>query len=122
MDSMTPHVQELLGFPLVKSVRNVHSVLQSANMLKILDDPMLPLATSQIVIEGNLILTLSSFTHRLWNLFCTTGKTRPEIDRQIKYKEAAQKKIKKQYATYEFDSEAIHLMLMSMNDHHSYLW
>ncbi|MEW5306377.1 MAG: hypothetical protein WDW36_008845 [Sanguina aurantia] len=52
MDSVNPEIQELLEFACVVPLRTVYSTLEARGGLKLLDDPLLPTATAEIVAAG----------------------------------------------------------------------
>jgi hypothetical protein len=51
-DSMAPHVQEILNFKCVKSIRTVYSLLEERNALNVLSDQYIALATKEIIADG----------------------------------------------------------------------
>ncbi len=51
-DSMLPHVQELLNFKVVKPMTTVHSYLADRDAEDLLTDPLMALATREILSEG----------------------------------------------------------------------
>ncbi len=51
-DSMLPHVQELLNFKVVKPMTTVHSYLSDRDAEELLTDPLMAIATREILSEG----------------------------------------------------------------------
>jgi hypothetical protein len=100
-DAVNGQVKGLLGFNIDKPLETVYSFLQDHDCLDLLKDPYLALATSQIVLEG---------------------KTRPQIQRAIKQKNAALKHLKAKYYSKTIDEDAIHKAIYSIGDNHSYQW
>lgn len=78
-DSCKPDVRELLEFDTVVRVRTVYDVLsKSSRGLEMLEDPQLRIATMEIMPEG---------------------KSRPQVQREIKAKEAAIKHLSKNFCS-----------------------
>jgi hypothetical protein len=99
-DSMAPHVQEILNFKCVKSIRTVFSLLEERDALNVLSDQYIALATKEIVADG---------------------RTRQEIYRETKMKERAVEYISQKYSNDKISEEEIKLCLYSICDNHSYL-
>lgn len=79
MDSAKPDVQDLLEFECVNKVRTVHDVLsQHKKALNMLNDPLLKIATSEVLPDG---------------------KSRGQIQAEIKQKNKAVKTLAQKYAT-----------------------
>ncbi|KAH7818497.1 putative Protein of unknown function (DUF2009) [Monocercomonoides exilis] len=51
MDSQTKEVKEMLGFECVRPIKTVYDWLQSENIVQMLDDPLLHIATEEIFQE-----------------------------------------------------------------------
>lgn len=100
MDSAEPEVEELLGFRCVRPLRTVYSLLEEGGGLPLLDDPLMHIATAEIVAEG---------------------RPRHEIDRAIKNKERARAQLSRKYRTRQLSEEDILLCLYSISDNNSYL-
>mmetsp|Transcript_21198 Transcript_21198/g.31536 ORF Transcript_21198/g.31536 Transcript_21198/m.31536 type:complete len:670 (-) Transcript_21198:12-2021(-) len=100
MDAAQPKMEELFGFPLSKPVKTVYTLFEERNVLAILDDPSVIHATMEIQPHG---------------------KTRHQIQKEIKQKERAQRYIAKTYANDNITSEEIRQALYSIGDNHSYL-
>lgn len=99
-DSQQPDIAEMLDFTLVKPVRTVYDLLQEKNALALLEDKYLPLATGEILPEG---------------------KTRPQIDKEIRMKDNAIKHIAKKFARHDFKEDEARLAILSIADNHAYL-
>ena len=48
-DSVYKEITTRMGFTMVRPIKTVYSALEAANMLSILDDPMMLLATTEVV-------------------------------------------------------------------------
>ena len=111
MDSQSPEVQRLLEFRLVKRVSTVHDLLQRRNCLRLLEHQDAVIATTAIV-DNKL-----------------TGKSRSDIQREIKAKDKAVKRLVQQFSNQGYGrSEAdglsddeIEWCLYSMGDNSSFL-
>eukprot|EP01102_Stenamoeba_stenopodia_P019563 TRINITY_DN7425_c0_g3_i1.p1 TRINITY_DN7425_c0_g3~~TRINITY_DN7425_c0_g3_i1.p1 ORF type:complete len:640 (-),score=180.49 TRINITY_DN7425_c0_g3_i1:176-2095(-) len=99
-DSMSLHVQELLQFKCVRKIKTVYELLQAKGGLKVLEDQYLPVATREIIAEG---------------------KSRQQVQRDIKEKERAIEHIAKKYSTADLTDDEIKNCLYSIGDNHSYL-
>jgi hypothetical protein len=100
MDSAEAQIQELLEFPCVRPLRTVYSLLERAGALKLLDDPAAAVATQEIV---------------------PGGRSRWEIQRAIKAKEAARTQLARKYRSAAVSEEEILQCLYSIGDNNSYL-
>ena len=111
MDSQSPEVQRLLEFRLVKRVSTVHDLLQRRNGLRLLEHPDAVIATTAIV-DNKL-----------------TGKTRADVQREIKAKDKAVKRLIQQFSNQGYgrseadglNDEEIEWCLYSMGDNSSFL-
>ena len=111
MDSQSPEVQRLLEFRLVKRVTTVHDLLQRRNCLRLLEHSDAVIATTAIV-DNKL-----------------TGKSRADVQREIKAKDKAVKRLIQQFSNQGYGrSEAeglcddeIEWCLYSMGDNSSFL-
>ena len=56
MDSSDDHIQSLLEFRCVRPLRTVYSLLEECNSLSVLDDPLVELATAEIIAGKYLLL------------------------------------------------------------------
>eukprot|EP01116_Phalansterium_solitarium_P017910 TRINITY_DN4552_c0_g1_i1.p1 TRINITY_DN4552_c0_g1~~TRINITY_DN4552_c0_g1_i1.p1 ORF type:complete len:600 (-),score=224.27 TRINITY_DN4552_c0_g1_i1:264-2063(-) len=101
MDSMIPEVQDLLQFSLVDPLQTVHQLLDAHGAVAMLQDPALATATGEIHAENY--------------------KSRHEVQRQIKIKEAAQRFLAGKYATGKLTEDDILRCIYSIADNHSFL-
>jgi len=99
-DSQQPDIAEMLDFSLVRPVRTVHDLLREKNALALLEDKYLPLATGEILPEG---------------------KTRYQLDKEIKMKDNAIKHIAKKFTRSDFKEDEARLAILSIADNHAYL-
>lgn len=100
MDSADEHIQELLEFKCVRSLKSVYKALEDADGLKLLSDPLIGPATAEIV-AGN--------------------KPRHKIQDEIKSKESARNTLARKYAKGRLSQEAILTCLYSISDNNSFL-
>ncbi|GBG30983.1 UPF0652 protein, partial [Hondaea fermentalgiana] len=105
-DSMIPEVRETLEFSLVSPMQTVYSLLKSKGALDVLRDENISTATMEILPDG---------------------KTRPQIQREIKLKERAIELISRKYSSRSYESKTditadeIKRCLYSIGDNSSYL-
>lgn len=99
-DSAIPEVQQLLNFTCVKPMQTVYSVLERKGALDLLSDPLLSIATGEILSEG---------------------KSRRTIQAEIKSKERAVKILSDKYQNSEISEEIIQNVLYSIGDNHAFL-
>ena len=100
-DSQQPEVQEMLGFKLDRPVKTVHWFLEQHDALEILEDKDIDTATNEIF---------------------ANGKTRMQVEEEIKMKEKAAKRICKVYSeSCEMEEEDIEKCLYSIGDSSAYL-
>jgi hypothetical protein len=83
-DSMSPHVQDLLQFECVQKIRTVHSLLAERGALGVLSDQYIAVATREIVSDG---------------------KTRQQVQREIREKEKAQEYIARKHSNSQISEE-----------------
>lgn len=100
MDSVEPEIQELLGFKCATPLVTVHSVLEAGGALKLLADPNLSTAIAEIRSDG---------------------RSRHQIQRDIKAKEKARDALARKYQTKDLDSEDLLLCMYSLGDNNAYL-
>eukprot|EP00736_Rhodelphis_marinus_P011276 Rmarinus@m.25064 len=101
MDSVDPAVREELGnVSFHREIHTVYDALREHGVESMLSDSLLCIATQEIS-PGNM--------------------SRDEIDKMVKVKEAAIKKLKETYCRDKFPSDDIELILRSIGDYHSYL-
>jgi len=111
MDSQSPEVQRLLEFRLVKRISTVHDFLERRNCLRLLEHQDAVIATTAII-DNKL-----------------TGKSKADIQREIKAKDKAVKRLVQQFSNQGYGrSEAdglsddeIEWCLYSMGDNSSFL-
>jgi hypothetical protein len=99
-DSVSPHVQDLLQFNCITPLKTVYLLLEERGALAVLDDPYVEMATREIISDG---------------------KSRPQIQKEIKQKEQAQKYIGKKYQNAQISADEIQSCLYSIGDNNSYL-
>ncbi|KAI0832775.1 hypothetical protein BC628DRAFT_1309430 [Trametes gibbosa] len=99
-DSQTPEVKDLLGFSCVKPIKTVHSVLKEHDALDLLRDDLVSVATKEIYSDG---------------------RTRREIQRDIKSKERAIESLADKYARHGLSEEQVRQCLYSIGDNHAFL-
>jgi len=99
-DSRLPHVAEGLEFDLVMEMSTVYSVLEKHDALDVLKSNLLSTATVEILPDG---------------------KTRGQIQREIKAKENAIEQISRKFAKEKLTKEEIRQCLYSIGDNSSYL-
>ncbi|KAI8322206.1 hypothetical protein GQ54DRAFT_297535 [Martensiomyces pterosporus] len=99
-DSQMSDVRNMLNFSIVAPVKTVYSVLESLGVTYLLEDEMVAVATKEIIPQG---------------------KTRSQIQLEIKQKERAIEYLCKAYATHDCPEEVIRQCLYSIGDNHAYL-
>lgn len=99
-DSVTTDIQRLLEFSCVKPMNTVYSFLEQRSGLSILDDPLMHIATAEII---------------------SNGKSRRLIQQMIRKKEDAVKRLSKRYRKASLTEEDIARCLYSIGDNNSYL-
>ncbi|KAI8366736.1 uncharacterized protein BYT42DRAFT_587716 [Radiomyces spectabilis] len=100
MDSVIPEVEELLGFSCVIPIKTVYDFLKAREMVEILHDDNIVLATREISPEF---------------------KTRAQIDTESQRKKRAIETICEKYANEHISREEIERCLSSLSDNHAYL-
>lgn len=100
MDSLIPEVREIMGFDLFSRVQTVFSFLENVDGLSLLDDNLMVIATKEIIAEG---------------------KRRPQVQKEIKQKEAAIEQLSRKYQSLDLTKESIRQCLYSIGDNHAYL-
>ncbi|KDQ13400.1 hypothetical protein BOTBODRAFT_33707 [Botryobasidium botryosum FD-172 SS1] len=100
MDAQTAQVREMLGFECVEPIRTVYGVLEAHGALDLLRDDRVAIATREIVAEG---------------------RSRHEIQREIKAKERAIEVLATRYARRGLDPDTIRQCLYSIGDNHAFL-
>ena len=99
-DSVDGTVQELLEFKCVSPLVTVHRVLEDGGALAMVADPLVAPATMDI---------------------CPHGKSRHQIQREIKQKEHAQEQLARKYAGPRISADLIRTCLYSVSDNSSFL-
>lgn len=99
-DSQIPEVKNLLNFTCVRPIETVFLVLEKADALDLLKDDLITFATMEIYSEG---------------------RSRREIQKDIKKKENAIEVLAKRYTRNELSSEAVRQCLYSIGDNHAFL-
>lgn len=99
-DSQTPEVKELLGFTCVKPIKSVHAFLEEHGVAELLQDDLITLATKEIQSEG---------------------RSRREIQKEIKGKERAIETLATRYAREGLSQEHVRQCLYSIGDNHAFL-
>lgn len=100
-DAMSPEIQELLGFSCHQKIRTVYDVLEEAEALDVLRDAKIEIATMVVAPEG---------------------KSRPQIQRQIKLKENAIREISTTYTNRHISRDGIQQCLYSIADNNYHLY
>ncbi|CAM0137835.1 unnamed protein product [Umbelopsis sp. WA50703] len=100
MDSAIPEVEEMLGFSCVIPIKTVYSFLKERNGLDVLKNEIILLATMEIV---------------------PTGKTRMQIQSEIKRKERSIEQLSKKYRHSNLSTDEIRHCLYSIGDNNAYL-
>ena len=86
MDAVSPEVQDLLEFTCVAPIVTVYSTLEKRGSLMLLEDPLVEVATREIIPEG---------------------KSRYEIQKEIKQKERAIEMLARKYQKKDLSDEEI---------------
>ncbi|KAG2184002.1 hypothetical protein INT44_009013 [Umbelopsis vinacea] len=100
MDSAIPEVEEMLGFSCVIPIKTVYSFLKEHNGLGVLTNEIILLATMEIV---------------------PTGKTRIQIQTEIKRKERSIEQLSRKYSNPKLSADEIRHCLYSIGDNNAYL-
>jgi len=100
MDSQNPDIQRLLEFKLVKKVMTVYDFLKEREAMEILRHPDIITATTAIVDKG---------------------RTREEVQKAIKMKESAVKRLIRKFSDDNITEEEIEWCLYSIGDNSSFL-
>eukprot|EP00878_Enallax_costatus_P015187 GHUV01015899.1.p1 GENE.GHUV01015899.1~~GHUV01015899.1.p1 ORF type:complete len:497 (+),score=185.62 GHUV01015899.1:58-1548(+) len=100
MDSADMTVQDLLGFSCVRPLNTVASFLEERGRLEMLDDPLMEIATAEIV---------------------AGDRPRMAVQRDIKVKERAREQLAKKYRHSQLSEEEILWAIYSISDNNSYL-
>lgn len=98
-DSQIPEVKEMLGFDCVKPIKMVYGILQEAGGLLLLSDPLMEMATKEILDQKN----------------------RRSVQYEIKAKEKAIEQLAYKYKSANLTSDLIKQCLYSIGDNNSFL-
>ncbi|KAL0950208.1 hypothetical protein HGRIS_010200 [Hohenbuehelia grisea] len=99
-DSQTPEVKDLLNFSCVRPIKTVYSVLEAHDIVDLLRDDLVSIATKEIYSEG---------------------RSRREVQKDIKSKERAIETLVSRYERKGLSQEAIRQCLYSIGDNHAFL-
>lgn len=99
-DSQTPEVRDLLGFSCVRPIKTVYAVLEEHGALDLLRNDLITVATQEIYSEG---------------------RSRRDIQRDIKSKERAIETLATRYAKPGLSQEDVRQCLYSIGDNHAFL-
>lgn len=100
MDSQIAEVEEQLGFDCVRPIKTVYSELEAAGCLAVLRDPLIQTATMEISPQG---------------------KSRYQIQTEIRAKERAIESLARKYQRGQFDSEHVRQCIYSIGDNNAFL-
>ena len=100
MDSSEPEMIELLGFKCVRPLRTVAALLEDGGAIKMLDDPLMQVATAEIM---------------------AGGRPRTAVQKDIKTKEKARDMLARKYRTKDLGEEDLLRCLYSISDNNSFL-
>eukprot|EP00912_Choanoflagellata_sp_UC4_P002375 UC4_evm1s1496 len=99
-DTTLPDIKDALGFSVVQEISTVYSLFEKCDCLDALRHPDMKYATQQVTAEG---------------------KSRHQVQRQIKEKERALETISRKYANHNISRDDIKQGLYSIGDNHAYL-
>ena len=99
-DALIPQVRKELDFDLVVPVKTVYEVLKEAGALEALKSEWISTATMEIVVDG---------------------KSRPQINRELKRKEYALQYISQTYENSEISADTIKECLYSIGENSNYI-
>jgi hypothetical protein len=97
---MIPEVKEMLGFECVVPILTVYSFLEERHGLSVLHEDIILIATREIVPDG---------------------KTRPQIQAEIKRKERSIEQLSRKYQSKYLSADEIRHCLYSIGDNNAYL-
>lgn len=97
---MIPEVQEMLGFNCVAPIKTVYGFLEERKGLKLLHEEIILIATREIIPDG---------------------KTRSQIQLEIKRKEKAVESLSRKYQSRCLSADEIRHCLYSIGDNNAYL-
>ncbi|KAH7909741.1 hypothetical protein BJ138DRAFT_1066538 [Hygrophoropsis aurantiaca] len=99
-DSQSAEVKDLLSFSCVKPIKTVYTVLEDHGALDLLRDDLVSVATKEIYADG---------------------RTRRDIQKDIKNKERAIEALSTRYQRKGLDQETVRQCLYSIGDNHAFL-
>ncbi|KAJ6616236.1 hypothetical protein B0H10DRAFT_1406666 [Mycena sp. CBHHK59/15] len=99
-DSQTPEVKDLLGFSCVRPIKTVYALLDEHNVLDLLRDDLISVATKEIYSEG---------------------RSRRDVQKDIKTKERAIELLASRYSRNNLSQDHVRLCLYSIGDNHAFL-
>ena len=100
MDAADPAIEELLGFSPIRPLRTVHTLLEEGGGLALLSDSLLPTATAEII---------------------AAGRSRADVQRAIKAKEAARTTLERRYTSPSLSQDDILRAIYSLADNAAFL-
>jgi hypothetical protein len=100
-DAVSENTLPLIGVNIHQPVKTVHDLLRDAKGLALLDDPLLPIASAEILPDKE--------------------KSRGEIQHMIRRKERAAEHLVRKYTSRTLSSDAIRACLYSFSDNNSFL-
>ncbi|KAF7792842.1 hypothetical protein EIP86_003943 [Pleurotus ostreatoroseus] len=98
--TQSPEIKDTLGFSCVKPIKTVHTLLAENDAIDLLRDDLVAVATQEIYSEG---------------------RTRREIQRDIKAKERAIETLVSKYQRKKLTQEEVRQCLYSIGDNHAFL-
>jgi hypothetical protein len=101
MDSVSEAVNDMLEFNCVTPIVTVYSVLTEGNAARMLEDPLMEMATREIIPDG---------------------KSRYDIQKEIKQKEKAIEILARKYSSMQLDSESVKQCLYSIGDNNRFVY
>lgn len=99
-DSQIPEIRNMLSFSCIKPIETVYTVLEGHDVVDLLRDNLVSVATTEIYSEG---------------------RSRREIQRDIKKKEQAIETLSSRYARNGLTQETVRQCLYSIGDNHAFL-
>ena len=99
-DSQVPEVKKMLNFSCIKPIETVYTVIERHGVVDVLRDNLVTIATGEIYSEG---------------------RSRREIQKDIKRKEHAIETLSTKYARPGLSQETVRQCLYSIGDNHSFL-
>lgn len=100
-DAVEESIQQLLGIHIHRPVQTVYDMLVVGKAQAVLDDPLLPIATQEILPDKS--------------------KSRQVIQQEIKRKERAAEQLVRKYASARLSADSLRLCMYSISDNNSFL-